>query len=317
MRFTVEQLQRWNPGLEPLVAESRALPGVPPDEARPFQNWVDATVERIRRGEIPALLACEDGLPVGLISYTRRRSVIRVHYLYMRTDHHEPVSEFLLRAERAWGPARRIIVEGGPQTLLDEAVGADGFLEAGYRRFERARLELELDEGLPATRDANIVPLPMDDEEALIDLQRVGYLGSPDFLLIDDFEDMVHEMLNDPLLVPEASFAVVEDGRPEAALYTYRKGPLAWVASLCVRPEARGRRLAGRLMRHALDAYRSMGFGRAGLHVTLANRPAVRLYEKMGFHLAERISLLYAKETAFWSDAPPASAHETAVPDEP
>lgn len=296
MHFHVETIEAWDKRLEPLVAESRALPGVPIEEARPFQEWLDSVVDRIRRHEVSALVACEDGMPVGLMGYVQKRHVIRVHYLYLRSGHREQVTGFLRRAESILPSAHRIIVEGGPQTLLDEAVGAEGFYAAGYQRFERARLERALDDSFHRLDDPGIIPLPVDEVEELVSLQRVGYIGSPDYLLVDDFEDMVHEMLNDPWLCPAASFAVTDGERLTAALYTVVKGPLAWIASLCVHPEARGQRLASRLMRHALAAYRDAGFQRAGLHVTLANRPAVLLYEHMGFTLAERISLLYAKE---------------------
>jgi ribosomal protein S18 acetylase RimI-like enzyme len=137
--------------------------------------------------------------------------------------------------------------------------------------------------------------LQMRRRDGLLALQMVGYLGSPDYLLIDDFEDMVYEMLHDPWFCRQASFAATDGERLVGALYTYHKGELAWIASLCVHPDARGQGLARRLMNHALAAYREAGFERAGLHVTLANRAAAGLYERMGFTLSERISLLYAK----------------------
>jgi ribosomal protein S18 acetylase RimI-like enzyme len=54
-------------------------------------------------------------------------------------------------------------------------------------------------------------------------------------------------------------------------------------------------------MCHALGAYRAAGFERAGLHVTLSNRPAIALYEQLGFTLSERLSLLYARNLEEYS----------------
>lgn len=307
MRFTVKKQEAWDERLEPLVAESRALSGVPPDEARPFTEWVDGVAQRMREHRLEMIVACEDGAPVGLMGFVRKRRVVRIHYLYLRAEHHEPAARFLLCAEEFFPGAHRLIVEGGPQTLLDESIGAEAFVDAGYRRFERARLERVLDDSFQREYDPSIIPLPVEDVEALVDLQRVGYLGSPDYLLVDDFEDMVHEMLEDPWLCPSSSFAVTDGERLTAALYTVVNGPLAWIASLCVHPDARGQRLATRLMLYAMAAYRDAGFERAGLHVTMANRAAFRLYEHMGFTLAERITLLYAKELV-------AAAHHAATP---
>jgi ribosomal protein S18 acetylase RimI-like enzyme len=299
--MTVEKLMRWEAGLDPLVAESRALPGVPPEEARKFQSWVDWMVDRMRHRELAALVARDGDAPVGLAGYQRKGHVTQVSYLYLREDHDEPLSAFLRKAENYWRPAHRIVIRGGPQTLLDEALGAEGFLDAGYERFERARLMRCLKEPIRVGPDPDIIPLPIAEEEALARLQVEGYAGSPDAMLIDDMEAMTMELLADPWLSPETSFAVRQNGRLVAALYTFHKGPLAWIASVCVDPAARGQGLARRLMCHALGAYRAAGFERAGLHVTLSNRPAIALYEQLGFTLSERLSLLYARNLEEYS----------------
>ena len=292
---TVERLTRWEEGLAPLVEESRALPGVPEREARKFQAWVDWMVDQIRHLEMPALVARDGRVPIGLVGYDRKGHVARVSYLYLRSDHHVCLPAFLHAAESVWRPARRVVIRGGPQTLLDEALGAEGFLAAGYERFERARLERSLAEPVPAAPDPDIIRLPIHEDEELTRLQVEGYAGSPDAMLIDDLAEMTHELLGDPWLAPELSFAIRQDGRLAAALYTFRKGPLAWVASVCVAPWARGGGLARRIMAHALSEYRAAGFQRAGLHVTLSNEPAMRLYERLGFEIVERRSLLYAR----------------------
>lgn len=292
---TVEKLRRWEDGLAPLIEESRSLPGVPPVEARKFQAWVDWMVDQIRHFEMPALMAHDGQSPIGLLGYHRKGRMVRVSYLYLRSDHHVCLPAFLHAAESFWRPARRVVIRGGPQTLFDEALGAEGFLKAGYERFERARLECPLAEVAAAPPDPEIFPLPADEVDALTRLQVEGYAGSPDALLIDDLAEMTGELLHDPWFVPELSFATRDSQRLTGALYTFRKGPLAWIASICVSPHARGQGLAGRLMRHALSAYREAGFERAGLHVTLSNAPAIRLYERFGFTLAERRSLLYAR----------------------
>lgn len=292
---TVEKLRRWEDGLAPLIAESRALPGVPEVEARKFQAWVDWMVDQVRHFEMPALMAHDGNTPIGLLGYNRHGRMVRVSYLYLRQDHHVCLPAFLHAAESFWRPARRVVIRGGPQTLFDEALGAEGFLEAGYERFERARLECLLDRTPPAPPDPDIITLPVEEVGALTRLQVEGYAGSPDALLIDDLAEMTGELLNDPWFVPELSFVTRDEHRLTSALYTFRKGPLAWIASVCVSPHARGQGLARRLMAHALTAYHEAGFHRAGLHVTLSNLPAIRLYERFGFTLAERRSLLYAR----------------------
>jgi GNAT superfamily N-acetyltransferase len=61
----------------------------------------------------------------------------------------------------------------------------------------------------------------------------------------------------------------------------------AYVHSLFVRPEARRRGVARRLMRHALAWARRRGAGGAELGMAAANRGARRLYESLGFEVQE------------------------------
>lgn len=58
------------------------------------------------------------------------------------------------------------------------------------------------------------------------------------------------------------------------------------INTVAVEPAQRGRGLATRLMRHVLREARSRGAIRATLEVRASNRPALRLYEHLGFAVA-------------------------------
>jgi ribosomal protein S18 acetylase RimI-like enzyme len=64
------------------------------------------------------------------------------------------------------------------------------------------------------------------------------------------------------------------------------------ITQICVVPALKGRGLGYELLRRSLLALAGAGCRKATLTVTLANRDAVRLYEQVGFEIAQAFSAL-------------------------
>ena len=64
------------------------------------------------------------------------------------------------------------------------------------------------------------------------------------------------------------------------------------ITQICVVPTLKGKGLGYELLRRSLVALAEAGCRKASLTVTLANRDAVRLYERMGFETAHAFSAL-------------------------
>lgn len=62
------------------------------------------------------------------------------------------------------------------------------------------------------------------------------------------------------------------------------------VTQVCVTPEFHGTGIGYELMRRAVEAFRAEQFAGVSLTVTSGNRPAVRLYDRMGFHTLKEFS---------------------------
>jgi ribosomal protein S18 acetylase RimI-like enzyme len=298
MTLTVQKTSQWEPAYSALVQESLRLASVSGPEFRKFSSWVRLTHDRMRHHELSSTVGVAGGVPVALAGHARHGDVVRVNYLYVSPAAGSGAAAgFLSLAEAVWLPARRGVVLGGPQTFLDNLIGPDAFLANGYSRFERARFERQVVGLADAALQPGVDRLPVVEIEALARLQREGYAGGTDHLIIEDPEAMVVELINDPWFRPDESFVVRHGERLVGSLYTLRKGRSAWIASLCVHPSARGEGIARRMMLHAMEAYRGAGYERAGLMVTLANDAAVRLYHRMGFVCSRRHTLVYAKDT--------------------
>jgi ribosomal protein S18 acetylase RimI-like enzyme len=83
-----------------------------------------------------------------------------------------------------------------------------------------------------------------------------------------------------------ASFAVVEvDGAPAGRFYVYRGEAEYRIVDIALLPDQRGNGIGGALLRELLAEADAAG-RRVTIHVERLN-PALRLYERLGFTLAE------------------------------
>ena len=74
------------------------------------------------------------------------------------------------------------------------------------------------------------------------------------------------------------------------------RGKFGYISSVMVHPDCRGKGIATKLMRNALDYIRKKKKARAVLHVDSANAAAKSIYLKLGFKAFERLSY-FLKET--------------------
>lgn len=82
---------------------------------------------------------------------------------------------------------------------------------------------------------------------------------------------------------PEASFSVVEGGRMKAITLVVDFERTSLLAFAATEKASQGQGLATELIARSLDALARQGSTLMRLHVTVANAPAVRLYEELGF----------------------------------
>lgn len=97
------------------------------------------------------------------------------------------------------------------------------------------------------------------------------------------------------------------DGLQGLSLVTAISARTAHLAQLAVHPQARGHRVATRLLRHALSHAAREGRAAMTLLVGEHNQPARRLYESLGFD--ERATFVAASRRGAFVNALPAPAH--------
>ncbi|HOB35068.1 MAG: GNAT family N-acetyltransferase [Firmicutes bacterium] len=89
-----------------------------------------------------------------------------------------------------------------------------------------------------------------------------------------------------PVLFGSTSFIAVKGKSPQgyvAAALEQANPRRAWILSLAVRPKYREQGLGQSLLRHALDALAQAGAAEVFLTVAPDNKPALALYQNMGF----------------------------------
>jgi len=74
----------------------------------------------------------------------------------------------------------------------------------------------------------------------------------------------------------------------------------AEVDSIAVAPRRRGRGVAGALLRRVIYLLRKRGFNTVSLNVRIENKPAIKLYRKLGFQRVRRINEYYEDGAPAW-----------------
>lgn len=109
-------------------------------------------------------------------------------------------------------------------------------------------------------------------------------------------ESEMERLLSDPAVIAHIARASGGRGTAEGFLMSRCVADEAEILSVAVDPAARGRGLAGELLRHHLSRVAARGIRRIFLEVGENNTPAVRLYRKAGFREVGKRPNYYPRE---------------------
>jgi hypothetical protein len=86
-------------------------------------------------------------------------------------------------------------------------------------------------------------------------------------------------------------FVAVADGKVAGTVMGGYDGHRGWIYSLAVDPAHRRQKLGTALIRHVEKALAERGCPKINLQVLPSNAAAIGFYEKLGYHVEERISM--------------------------
>lgn len=285
------------PSLEPIFRDFRRHEGT-------ADTVLESLVAALATRQAQALVALVQGRPTGLIVLSASGESGRIHFLHAVDSAPEVLESLLAQAEETLRSA------GSTRLSATLFLPADGFLESamlhrGYQGFPRARMLLDLgtfvlQEHPPA--GYRILPWQESRQEEAVALIERAYRGTDDALLYPELSG------------PEGSRKLLERavaggfGPFDAALAPMALAGKA-LAGLCLSAWHEAFADQGFILDLAVDvAHRRRGLGRAlviataaafrragatalGLAVTLSNRPAVHLYESLGFRVEQRFGV--------------------------
>jgi ribosomal protein S18 acetylase RimI-like enzyme len=209
------------------------------------------------------------------------------------------------------------------QLLLFDAGSVDEiFLESGFNLHPRLFMEYTLPPAASPFFSANGTTLPPDLPNHIelcpwapayyqqaAELIHESYIGHIDALINDQYCSLhgslrfLHNIVRFPGCgVFDATESwVLRDTRTAALagmVLCSRVAPdVGHITQLCVAPPYRGANLGSFLLRHAVDHLSRSGFQAITLTVTEANRPAVKLYEDLGFFTRHRFQAMVLDKT--------------------
>lgn len=290
------------PDLEPILQDYRQRWGF--TEAAVLNTLLDALAGR----RAQALVALRSGRPVGAIIVGQRGSEGQIRFWHVLAGEKKATPEALLqRAEEALAQAgvrhiggTLVFSPGGP---LERALR-----RRGYRIAARARMVLDLTAGplplSPLPPAYTLIPWTDSYRPAAIELLAGAHLDSADAALYPELAgpDGPQRLLEracagmygrfDPALAP---MLLAGDNLAGLCLNVWHAAlpHQGFVLDLAVAPAHRRRGLGRALIAASAQAFHRAGAQALGLAVTLANRPAVALYEGLGFQVAQHFGVLH------------------------
>lgn len=164
------------------------------------------------------------------------------------------------------------------ETPLAPPLLIDHLRQAGWERFETVEvMVLDLDQAsLPETMDH----LPLQDAARFADACVALNSGGT-----DDREQLLSILA---AIKPQTGYFLIDDVEkgPRATVLAIQDNDLAGIQSLGVAVGERRKGIATEILSAALRWARLRGAKKAWLQVSAANRPAIALYEKIGFQSA-------------------------------
>ena len=171
------------------------------------------------------------------------------------------------------------------------------FFRNGFRQFPRNYLNLDLNAFSRVTMPdfvAKIVPWEFMYFECATKIISASYKNQTDAKICMDYRTVsgCHNYLRSIIenqgcgvFMPETSFMALDDnGSPCGFILGCRiSDGIGMIPQIAVSPSFQGRSLGNALMLKSLVEYKSMGFSRVSLTVTIDNRRAYEWYRRLGF----------------------------------
>jgi ribosomal protein S18 acetylase RimI-like enzyme len=178
--------------------------------------------------------------------------------------------------------------------------------QQGYRATPRARLILDLtaaDIALPQLPGYRLVPWQADYQDAAAALLEMAHRDSADIALHPEFAELegIQRLFRTVFAGRYGRFdpdqvwmALVDEQLVGLALNVWHAvlPTQGFILDLAVTPAHRRRGLGRALVLTTARAFREAGAPYLGLAVTLANRPAVALYQGLGFQVEQYFSVV-------------------------
>ena len=252
-------------------------------------------VERqIREGAGHGVVRLHESRPVGLALWENAGPVgvaVRILYLRGKAASADGYRSFLAEIERMTG-----VIAFAPTlpglTLEEEATTLRSM---GFARYSRSEMRFPPTASVPALEPAEgivVRPFRPEDERSVAGVHAAAYRDHFDrYLFAEDLDaDRNAELTVRHLIegrygefLPWASTVVEDRGAIVAETLVLAPPKRALIADVAVAPASQGKGLGRAVLIGTVRALRERGSPAIALVVTEGNRPAVRLYERLGF----------------------------------
>jgi len=271
-------------------------------EVKPFLEKFSKQTQQLDALRMPYWIFVQDSNPIGLVAVGKEpvqliaspgTPMAIIHWIDTEQSR-ENIESFARQAlELATGKEIEYAMSVFPS---DEDEAINQFKEIGFQDFDDSyKMVCQLDANFKPSHELRFRQLQREEMRRFVEVAERFLSGSPDITLrkaLEHFPELPDEFLD--FYYSQERFYFADKDQQTIGVLDFNPNR-GLVSNVGVDPRQRGKGYGRQIMLFALQQLKNSGCKEAYLRVHIENKPAIHLYESLGFKKAERYKTLMWK----------------------
>jgi ribosomal protein S18 acetylase RimI-like enzyme len=268
-------------------------------DAKPVLDKVSTYTQQAQAMNLPFWVFAKNSSPIGILAIGKEPiqllaspgTPLAIMRLIDMTKPSETIERFALESLKL---AAQKSIEYALATFLDkEEVAIREFKKVGFKEFDDCyRMVCQLDREFKPLYELQFKQVQKEEMRQFIDIAEKFLRGSPDIMLSKALEHM--RELSDEFLsfyYSQEKFYFINKDKQTVGILNFNPSR-GLISNVGVDPQQRGKGYGKQIVLFELQQLKENGCKQAHLRVHVDNKPAIHIYESLGFVKAERYKTL-------------------------
>jgi len=272
-------------------------------EIKPFLEKFSKQTPQLEALRMPYWIFVQDSNPIGLVAVGKEpvqliaspgTPMAIIHWI----DTEQPKENIGNFARQALELATDRDIEYAMSVFpSDEDDAINQFRKIGFQDFDDSyKMVCQLDGNFKPSQELRFRQVQREEMRRFVEVAERFLSGSPDTMLrkaLEHFPELPDEFLS--FYYSQERFYFADEDQQTIGVLDFNSNR-GLVSNVGVDPRQRGRGYGRQIMLFALQQLKNSGCKEAYLRVHVENKPAIHLYESLGFQKTERVKTLVWKQ---------------------